>query len=54
MLIRIRASLKARLADIAKRDHRSLNQEIEFLLDRVTHGEVKEENQDGDTKRVRR
>ncbi len=54
MLIRIPASLKARLADIAKRDHRSLNQEIEFLLDLVTHGEMTEEKQDGDTKRVRR
>ncbi len=54
MLIRIPASLKAKLADLAKRDHRSLNQEVEFLLDRVTNSEMKEEKQEGDAKRVHR
>jgi hypothetical protein len=34
MLIRIRADLKARLVDLAKREHRSVNQQIEFLLER--------------------
>ncbi len=27
------AGLKARLVDLAKREHRSLNQQIEFLLE---------------------
>ena len=33
MLVRMRASLKARLVELAKREHRSLNQQIEFLLE---------------------
>ena len=33
MLLRMRASLKARLVELAKREHRSLNQQIEFLLE---------------------
>jgi hypothetical protein len=33
VLLRIQAGLKARLADLAKREHRSLNQQIEFLLE---------------------
>jgi hypothetical protein len=33
LLIRIRADLKARLVDLAKREHRSMNQQIEFLLE---------------------
>jgi hypothetical protein len=33
LLIRIRADLKARLVDLAKREHRSVNQQIEFLLE---------------------
>lgn len=31
--LRIRASLKAKLSDMAEKDHRSLNKQIEFLLD---------------------
>ncbi len=54
MLIRISASLKAKLADLAKREHRSLNQEIEFLLDRSTDGDSKEEKQNDDAKELRR
>jgi hypothetical protein len=34
LLLRIPASLKARLAELAEREHRSLNRQIEFLLER--------------------
>ena len=34
--------LKDRLVDLAKREHRSLNQQIEFLLEKALSGEVKE------------
>ena len=33
MLLRIREGLKNRLADLAKREHRSLNQQVEFILE---------------------
>jgi len=33
ILIRIRASLKERIGELAKREHRSTNQQIEFLLE---------------------
>ena len=33
LLIRIRASLKAKLTELARREHRSVNQQIEFLLE---------------------
>jgi hypothetical protein len=33
LLLRIRQALKERLADLAKREHRSLNQQIEFMLE---------------------
>ena len=33
VLVRMPAGLKARLVDLAKREHRSLNQQIEFLLE---------------------
>jgi hypothetical protein len=44
LLVRIPASLKEKLAEIAKREHRSLNQQIEFFLDCCIHtdGEQKE------------
>ena len=35
VLIRINANLKARIAELAKREHRSTNQQIEFLLERA-------------------
>jgi hypothetical protein len=38
LLIRIRAELKARLVDLAKREHRSVNQQIEFLLEQSFSG----------------
>jgi hypothetical protein len=33
LLLRIRQSLKDRLADLAKHEHRSLNKQIEFILE---------------------
>jgi hypothetical protein len=33
LLLRIRQGLKDRLADLAKREHRSLNKQIEFILE---------------------
>jgi hypothetical protein len=33
LLLRIRQELKDRLADLAKREHRSLNKQIEFILE---------------------
>jgi len=32
--LRIPASLRAKLAELAEREHRSLNKQIEFLLER--------------------
>ena len=34
ILVRIRPALKASLVNLAKSEHRSLNQQIEFLLER--------------------
>jgi hypothetical protein len=39
ILVRIRPGLKAKLVDLAKAEHRSLNQQIEFLLDRSVSAE---------------
>jgi hypothetical protein len=33
LLLRLRRELKERLTDVAKREHRSLNQQIEFILE---------------------
>jgi hypothetical protein len=41
LLIRIPASLKAKIAEVAQRERRSLNRQIEFLLDRALRGETK-------------
>jgi hypothetical protein len=41
VLVRMRAGLKARLVELAKREHRSLNQQIEFLLENCV-GEARE------------
>jgi hypothetical protein len=38
LLLRIQQTLKDRLADLAKREHRSLNQQIEFLLEQSLSG----------------
>jgi hypothetical protein len=42
-LVRIPASLKAKLVELAQREHRSLNRQIEFLLDRFIREETKAE-----------
>jgi hypothetical protein len=34
VLVRIRPALKAKLVNLAKAEHRSFNQQIEFLLER--------------------
>lgn len=36
-------SLKAKLAKLARQEHRSLNRQIEFLLERALGEELKEE-----------
>ena len=47
--LRISASLKARLAILAERENRSLNKQIEFLLDRSVREE--EVHETGDSNR---
>ena len=43
VLLRIPAKLKARLTQLAEREHRSLNKQIEFLLDRcICEGKISE------------
>jgi hypothetical protein len=43
VLLRIPAKLKAKLIELAEREHRSLNKQIEFLLDRcVREGKTSE------------
>jgi hypothetical protein len=39
--LRMSGSLKARLAVLAEREHRSLNKQIEFLLDRSVRDDEK-------------
>jgi len=41
--LRIPASLKAKLSELAEREHRSLNKQIEFLLEQATQGLAKQE-----------
>jgi hypothetical protein len=40
-LLRIRSALKDQLRDLAKREHRSLNQQIEFILEQFLSGTAK-------------
>ena len=43
VLLRIPAKLKATLTELAEREHRSLNKQIEFLLDRcIREGKTNE------------
>ena len=43
VLLRIPANLKEKLSELAEREHRSLNKQIEFLLDRcVREGKTSE------------
>ncbi len=44
LLIRIPARLKEKLAELAERERRSLNRQIEFLLDRSIRNELKDES----------
>ena len=46
LLLRIEQGLKDRLADLAKREHRSLNQQIEFLLEQGFSHEGKKAQSD--------
>ena len=48
--LRISASLKAKLTVLAEREHRSLNKQIEFLLDRSIREEEKA-HETGDSNR---
>ena len=43
LLLRMPASLKAKLVELAQREHRSLNRQIEFLLERSIREEPKGE-----------
>lgn len=43
LLIRIPVGLKARLVELAKRERRSLNRQIEFILERGVGDEAKGE-----------
>ena len=44
LLIRIPTRLKEKLAELAERERRSLNRQIEFLLDRSIRNELKDES----------
>ena len=46
LLLRIQQGLKDRLAELAKREHRSLNQQIEFLLDQALSEVAKKHQND--------
>ena len=46
LLLRLQQGLKDRLVDLAKREHRSLNQQIEFLLEQALSGELKKPQND--------
>jgi len=43
VLLRIPTKLKAKLTELAEQEHRSLNKQIEFLLDRCIRDGVKGE-----------
>ena len=49
ILVRIRPSLKSRLVEVAKREHRSLNQQIEFLLDHAVSNPKESRNNEQTT-----
>ena len=51
VLLRIPAKLKASLTELADREHRSLNKQIEYLLDRFIREEnAREEREAGQRK----
>ena len=45
--------LKAKLTELAEREHRSLNKQIEFLLDRCIRDGVKDEADESRRQKVR-
>jgi hypothetical protein len=53
--LRIPAGLKAKLAELAAKEHRSLNRQIEFILEQAiqeeSHGEMKIRRTTGRSKR---
>jgi len=51
VLLRIPAKLKEKLTELAEREHRSLNKQIEFLLDRCTR--EGENDKTGEPERLR-
>ena len=54
VLLRIPAKLKARLAELAEQEHRSLNKQIEFLLDRcIREGKTGETDESERVRSVR-
>ena len=44
--LRIPASLRAKLAELAEREHRSLNKQIEYLLERAIQEETARDSDD--------
>ena len=48
-LIRMRAGLKARIEELARLEHRSTNQQIEYLLERAIEGHAGEVGSSADT-----
>ena len=52
--MRIPASLKEKLTELAEREHRSLNKQIEFLLDRcIREGKTSETDESERARRAR-
>jgi len=49
--LRIPASLKAKLTELAELEHRSLNKQIEFLLDRCIQDEKYGETEESERSR---
>jgi hypothetical protein len=54
VLLRIPAKLKATLTELAEREHRSLNKQIEFLLDRCIREEANSGTEESDRARSAR
>jgi len=52
LLIRITGSLKAKLVDLAQKEHRSLNKQIEYLLDLSVRQLTEAGNQDSTVTKV--
>ena len=54
ILVRIRPTLKAKLVELAKSENRSLNQQIEFLLERSISRATEDSTNDPDQARLTR